>query len=124
MAPPGYRLCCGWCVHSALARVVQGDAIFVVDEAAFMQGLITVFTITLGMDLRRGYQHNRATAEVVTHTSAGIPPQAGGRVPARQGRGWASLTCRRTVRSHRGIAITTDLYVHLALVRLRVAAEL
>ena len=47
---------------SAIAPDIQEDAIFVVREASLMQQLVTVFNDMSGLNPRKGYAYNQATA--------------------------------------------------------------
>jgi len=47
---------------SAIANAVQEDAIFVIREAGLMQSLITVFRDMSGLNPRKGYKYNQASA--------------------------------------------------------------
>ena len=63
---------------STLAPDIQSDAIFVVREAGLMQRLVTVFNDMSGLNPRKGYAYNQATAkdiaEVDDLTSSAFTP--------------------------------------------------
>lgn len=50
---------------SALANPMQEDAVFVIRENGLMQGLIKSFTNMSGLNPRKGYEYNQATAVTV-----------------------------------------------------------
>lgn len=54
-----------WADVSAIAQSVQEDAYFIVREAAVLQSLVTVKGDMKGMNLRKSYKYNSATAKTV-----------------------------------------------------------
>jgi len=63
---------------SALAPAIQEDAIFVVREASLMQQLVTVLNDMSGLNPRKGYTYNQATAKDIAEeddlTSSAFTP--------------------------------------------------
>ena len=69
-----------WSDVSSIAQRIESDAIFVVREMNFLEPLVTVFRDMSGMNLRRGYVYNEASAVTITDTddltSASFAPSA------------------------------------------------
>ena len=69
-----------WSDVSAIAQRIESDAIFVVRETNFLEPLVTVFRDMSGMNLRRGYVYNQASAVTISDaddlTSASFAPSA------------------------------------------------
>jgi len=65
-------------VVSAIAPDIQEDAIFVVREASLMQRLVTVMSDMSGLNPRKGYQYNQASAKDIAEeddlTSSAFTP--------------------------------------------------